>query len=85
MPQAPRAVKSHDIGIRAAPIPVLLRSIKALPKGILKKAGEARSTARRAVRFREDFRQCKGKDGKVLGEVEWMKRTPRWIGLSQVR
>ncbi|KAL8930128.1 MAG: hypothetical protein Q9208_000745 [Pyrenodesmia sp. 3 TL-2023] len=83
-PQAPRAVKFHDIGARAAPIPILLKSTKALPKGILKKNGKARSGGKRTVRWREDCWAVKSRDGQRLGEVEWMKRVPRWIGVPQV-
>ncbi|KAI4184043.1 MAG: hypothetical protein LQ346_006188 [Caloplaca aetnensis] len=83
-PKAPKAVKFHDIGARAAPIPILLKSTKALPKGILKKNGKARSGEKRAVRWRDDCQAVKNRDGQRLGEVEWMKKVPRWIGVPQV-
>ncbi|KAL8900292.1 MAG: hypothetical protein Q9207_005768 [Kuettlingeria erythrocarpa] len=83
-PKAPKAVKFHDIGARAAPIPILLKSTKALPKGILKKDGKAHSGEKRAVRWREDCHAVKNRDGQRLGEVEWMKKVPRWIGVPQV-
>ncbi len=83
-PKAPKAVKFHDIGARAAPIPILLKSTKALPKGILKKVGKARSGEKRAVRWRDDCHAVKNRDGQRLGEVEWMKKVPRWIGVPQV-
>ncbi|KAI4183737.1 MAG: hypothetical protein LQ348_004641 [Seirophora lacunosa] len=80
-PQAPRAVKFHDVGVRAAPIPILLNSTKALPKGILKRDDGDGLLKRKVVRFAEHFRQAKSEGGRVRGEIEWVKRVPRWIGV----
>ncbi|KAI4128946.1 MAG: hypothetical protein LQ341_006626, partial [Variospora aurantia] len=82
-PQAPRAVKFHDIGVRAAPIPVSLNSTKALPKGILKRDEDNGLLTRKVVRFAEHFRQAKSAGGRVRGEVEWVKRVPKWIGVPE--
>ncbi|KAL8825388.1 MAG: hypothetical protein Q9170_007812 [Blastenia crenularia] len=68
MPHAPRSVKFHEVGIRTVSFPALVQSSKALPKGILKKAGENRSTAKRAVTWGTD----------VVREVS------RWIGCSDI-
>ncbi|KAI4172253.1 MAG: hypothetical protein LQ343_003688 [Gyalolechia ehrenbergii] len=69
MPQAPRPVKFREAGIRAVSFPALVKSTKALPKGILKKAGSKdRSTAKRAVTW--------------AGELEKVAVVDRWIGCS---
>ncbi|KAL9025171.1 MAG: hypothetical protein Q9196_005962 [Gyalolechia fulgens] len=68
MPQAPRPVKFREAGIRAVSFPALIKSTKALPKGILKKAGAKRSTAKRAVTW--------------AGELEKVAVVDRWIGCS---
>lgn len=73
MPHAPRSAKFHEVGIPALSFPVLVKSTKALPKGILKKAGEARSTAGRAVRWMKEE------------ELRKVEVVDRWIGLSEVR
>lgn len=37
------------------------------------------------MRFAEHFRQAKSAGGRVRGEVEWVKRVPKWIGVPEVR
>lgn len=37
------------------------------------------------MRFAEHFRQAKSEGGRVRGEIEWVKRVPRWIGVPVVR
>ncbi|KAL8932792.1 MAG: hypothetical protein Q9216_006674 [Gyalolechia sp. 2 TL-2023] len=68
MPQAPRTVKFREAGVRALSFPASVKSTKALPKGILKKAGAKGSTAKRAVTW--------------AGELEKVTVVDRWIGCS---
>ncbi|KAL8949885.1 MAG: hypothetical protein Q9222_004042 [Ikaeria aurantiellina] len=54
-PQAPRAARFHGINIQPVPFPVLVKTSKVPLKGILKKTGQHKATAKKAVTWgRED-------------------------------
>ncbi|KAL9604937.1 MAG: hypothetical protein Q9219_000125 [cf. Caloplaca sp. 3 TL-2023] len=69
IPEAPRQVKFREAGIHVVPFPDVAKSSKALPKGILKKAGDNRGKkAEKAVGWVGD------------DKLEAVKVVERWIG-----
>ncbi|KAL8711636.1 MAG: hypothetical protein Q9220_004046 [cf. Caloplaca sp. 1 TL-2023] len=53
-PQAPRAARFHGVKTQPVPFPVLVKSFKVPLKGILKKTGQHKVAAKKAVTWRKE-------------------------------
>ncbi|KAL8733326.1 MAG: hypothetical protein Q9166_002150 [cf. Caloplaca sp. 2 TL-2023] len=68
-PQAPRAARYHDVNCQPVPFAIPVKSAEVPLRGILKRNGQHRGTARRALRWAEE------------SQLEVVKVVDRWIGV----